>query len=198
MVSGNRWVALLVFFCAVAPAFDASAQKPPAHRRRVAPVLVAVSDPQPPPEPAFLPPPPARPNAQLAPRIETVRERRWGLLSSGLVVFAAGWALDIGVSYGLNHPGAELSLIPLVGPLVQMGDTWGTVPAMKSGNPQIDVPANQRIDEVNHAIQTGAYVVLAVDFALQLAGIGMVTAGAVGHRVQRTYALDGRGVVVRF
>jgi hypothetical protein len=147
----------------------------------------------PPPEPAFIPQPAPPPL-----RVETVRERRWGLLSGGLVLFAAGWALDIGVSYGLNHPGAELSFIPVAGPLVQMGDRWGTIPAVKTGNPQIDVPANQRVDQANQAIQTGAYIVLAVDFALQLAGVAMVTAGAVGHRVPRAYALDGRGLRVAF
>jgi hypothetical protein len=68
---------------------------------------------------------------------------------------------------------------------------------MKSGNPQVDVPANQRIGEVNRAIQTGAYVVLAVDFALQLAGFSMLVAGAAGHRTTRVYA-DARTLTVRF
>ena len=79
-----------------------------------------------------------------------------------------------------------------------MGDRWGTIPPMKSGNPQIDVPANQRIDQANQAIQTGAYVVLAVDFIVQVAGLAMVTAGAVGERVPRAYAFDGRNFRVVF
>jgi hypothetical protein len=78
-----------------------------------------------------------------------------------------------------------------------MGDNWGTVPRMMSGNSQVDVPANQRIDEVNRTIQTGAYVILAVDFAMQLAGLTMVTAGAIGHTTVRTYA-DARGLTIRF
>jgi hypothetical protein len=72
------------------------------------------------------------------------------------------------------------------------------VPPVKSGNRQVDLPANQRLDEVNRAIQTGAYVVLTLDFALQLAGLAMVTAGAVGVRPTRSYALDGRGLRVSF
>jgi hypothetical protein len=168
MIAGNRWVALLTLSTLSTGA---------AARRQALPLI---------PEP------------RLEIHTETVRERRWGLFAGGLVMFAAGWALDIGVSYGLNHPGAEWSLIPLVGPLVQMGDSWGTLPRLSSGNPQVDVPANQRIDEVNHTIQTGAYVILTVDFALQLTGLALVTAGVVGHRVQRSYAFDARGVLVRF
>src|SRR4051812_915886 len=145
MVSGIR---RMVLFYAVASMFDASAQAAP-RKRRSAPVLIAAVEP-PAPDPAFLPAPAPPPL-----RVETIRKRRWGLFSGGLVLFAAGQALDIGVSYGLNHGGAELSLIPLVGPLAQMGDRWGTIPAMKSGNPQIDVPANQRIDQANQAIQAG-------------------------------------------
>ena len=79
-----------------------------------------------------------------------------------------------------------------------MGDTWGTVPPVKTGNPQIDVPANQRIGEVNQTIQTGAYVVLAIDFAIQLTGLSLVAAGVAGHRVQRVYAFDGQSFRVRF
>src|SRR4051812_36465889 len=101
------------------------------------------------------------------------RQRRWALFGGGLALFLAGWALDIGATYGVGHEPTSMSLIPLFGPLVQMGESWAMVPPMKSGNPQIDAQAQPRIDEANRTIQGVAYAVLALDFAMQLAGTTM-------------------------
>jgi hypothetical protein len=132
------------------------------------------------------------------------RERRWGVLGGGIALFAAGYALDIGLSYGLGHDPAATSFIPVIGPLVQMGDSWAMVTPSTTGNAQVDGPANQRIDEVNHTIQQAAYAVLAVDFVLQLAGTTMIVVGAVGapRTLERNVAWSitptGNGVLVKF
>jgi len=109
------------------------------------------------------------------------RERRWSLFGGGLALFLAGWALDIGLSYGLGHNPAAESLIPVVGPLVQMNDSWAMIPAMHSGNAQVDAQAQPRIDDANHTIQQVAYAVLALDFAMQLAGSTMLMFGIIGN-----------------
>jgi hypothetical protein len=109
------------------------------------------------------------------------RERRWSLFGGGLALFLAGWALDIGLSYGLGHSNAAESLIPVVGPLVQMNDSWAMIPPMKSGNAQVDAQAQPRIDDANHTIQQVAYAVLALDFAMQLAGSTMLMFGIIGN-----------------
>ena len=80
------------------------------------------------------------------------RERRWSLFGGGLALFLAGWALDIGLSYGLGHNSAAESLIPVVGPLVQMNESWAMIPAMHSGNAMVDAQAQPRIDDANHTI----------------------------------------------
>jgi hypothetical protein len=181
LVSGNRRVLLLILL--VGALADAAPRR--RHTVRLVPAAAVT------PEPALLPPPPPA-LVQPAPRVETVRERRWGLFGGGLALFVAGYAIDIGVTYGLGHSPSAISLIPLVGPLIQMGDDWSMVPLMNSGNPQIDIPANERIAEANRAIQTGAMVILAVDFALQLAGLTMVAVGAAGRKVERAYASTPR------
>lgn len=109
------------------------------------------------------------------------RERRWSLFGGGLALFLAGWALDIGLSYGLGHNGAAESLIPVVGPLVQMNDNWSMIPPMHSGNAMVDAQAQPRIDDANHTIQQVAYAVLALDFAMQLAGSTMLVVGIIGN-----------------
>jgi hypothetical protein len=158
------------------------------------------------PEPAQLapsqlvtaPPPP--------PSIE--RSRRWGLFAGGLTLFSAGYALDIGLTYGVGHQPSTTSLIPLVGPLIQLADDWSMVPQAQTGNSQIDTQANAQIAQVNHTIQIVAYAVLAVDFAFQLAGLTMAIVGVATHRdVVRPYAsrpartawsFTGNGLAVRF
>lgn len=124
----------------------------------------------------------------LSSSVANARERRWSLFGGGLALFLAGWALDIGLSYGLGHDPAATSLIPLFGPLVQMGDSWAMVPPSKSGNAQVDAMAQPRIDDANHTIQEVAYAVLALDFAMQLAGSTMLMVGVIGnddHRADR-------------
>jgi hypothetical protein len=121
------------------------------------------------------------------------RERRWGLLGGGLALFLSGYALDIGISYGVGHAGAGTSFVPLIGPLIQLRDSWAMVAPASTGNPDVDAQANSRIATVNHAIQGAAYAVLSVDFALQLAGAAMTVIGAVGH-APRHYAAAGKGL----
>jgi hypothetical protein len=113
--------------------------------------------------------------------VANARERRWSLFGGGLALFLAGWALDIGLSYGLGHDPAATSLIPVFGPLVQMGDSWAMVPPSRSGNAQVDAMAQPRIDDANHTIQQVAYAVLALDFAMQLAGSTMLVVGVIGN-----------------
>jgi hypothetical protein len=130
---------------------------------------------------AIAPPAPPPPPADV-----TARERRWGLFAGGTVLFLSGYSLDIGLTYGLGHQPSGTSLVPLVGPLIQMGDTWTVVSPSTSGNPQVDQVANQKIAEVNHAAQTAAYAVLAIDFTMQLAGVTMAIVGLVGKRPDTT------------
>jgi hypothetical protein len=135
--------------------------------------------------------------------VANARERRWSLFGGGLALFLAGWALDIGLSYGLEHERAATSFIPVAGPLVQMGDSWAMVPRAATGNAQIDAQAQPQIDQANHTIQSVAYAVLAVDFAMQLAGSTMMVVGIVGHddvradRFSVTIAPTGNGVRMR-
>jgi hypothetical protein len=129
--------------------------------------------------PDVLAPPPS------PPADVTRRERRWGLFAGGTALFLSGYSLDIGLTYGLGHQPSGTSLVPLVGPLIQMGDTWTVVSPSTSGNSQVDQVANQKIAEVNHAAQTAAYAVLAVDFAMQLAGVTMAIVGLVGKKPER-------------
>ncbi|HXU70786.1 MAG TPA: hypothetical protein VN947_15720 [Polyangia bacterium] len=121
----------------------------------------------------------------LSTSVANARERRWSLFGGGLALLVAGWALDIGLSYGLDHNPAATSLIPVAGPLVQMGDSWAMVPPARTGNAMVDAQAQPRIDDANHTIQQVAYVVLAVDFAMQLAGSTMMVVGLVGHDEHR-------------
>ncbi|MCA1663783.1 MAG: hypothetical protein LC659_05870, partial [Myxococcales bacterium] len=41
--------------------------------------------------------------AMMSTSVVHARERRWSLFGGGLALFLAGWALDIGLSYGLGH-----------------------------------------------------------------------------------------------
>ena len=131
------------------------------------------------------------------------RERRWSLFGGGLALFLAGWALDIGVTYGVGHEPTAMSLIPVFGPLVQMGESWAMVPPAHTGNPQVDAQAQPRIDQANQTIQQVAYAVLALDFAMQLAGSTMLVVGVIGHddhkadRLSFSFAPTGNGVRMR-
>jgi hypothetical protein len=198
MVSGNRRVLLALLLVAAV----AGAKR---HHRKTTTLALAPTPPRAAapvepdePSPTAAAPEPVVMQTPPPPRVDGVRERRWGLFGGGLAVFVAGWAIDVGATYGMGHDPAAMSFVPLVGPLIQMSQNWGTVPRMTSGNPQIDMPAHQRIDQVNQAIQTGAYVILAVDFALQLAGVSMTIAGGAGQKVERRYALSPTGLRVTF
>ena len=134
------------------------------------------------------------------------RERRWSLFGGGLALLLAGWALDVGLSYGLGHQPAAESLIPVVGPLVQMGDSWAMIAPSRSGNAQVDAMAQPRIDAANQTIQQVAYAVLALDCAMQLAGSTMLVVGVIGnddHKADRVSVSiaplsNGMRVRVRF
>jgi hypothetical protein len=117
----------------------------------------------------------------LSTSVANARERRWGLFGGGLALFLVGYALDLGLTYGVGHSPAGEAFIPVVGPLVQMGDSWAMVPRAATGNAQADAQAQPQIDGANHTIQSVAYAVLAVDFALQLAGATMATVGIIGR-----------------
>jgi hypothetical protein len=144
--------------------------------------------------------------------VRVTQERRWGLFSAGLVVFTAAWAADLGASYALDNPDAAHALIPIVGPLVQMSDNWGIKPPAPTGNPQIDTMVKTRAAEVNDSIQTAAYVVLGIDFALQTTGLVMAIVGAASKRTTLQYEkspppmgvsvvrwqLTGNGVLLHF
>jgi len=141
-----------------------------------------------PPEPGVVTPSPPPPNLRLTDSPpQPAPQRRWGQLAGGLVLFVAGWGADLGLSYGLGAAVQRpwLSAIPLVGPLVQMGESWSVVTPSQTGNAQVDAEANARIAEINRAAQTAAYVVLAVDFGLQLAGLAMAIAGSIPPRRAR-------------
>ncbi len=138
--------------------------------------------------------------------VAQARQRRWSLFGGGLALFLAGWALDIGATYGSGHEPGATSLIPLVGPLVQMGESWAMVPPAHTGNAQVDAQAQPQIDAANHTIQQVAYAVLALDFAMQLAGATMVVVGVIGndeHKADRVSVSiaplsNGMRVRVRF
>jgi hypothetical protein len=155
-------------------------------RRTAAPTALAPAA----PEPSLavpVDPTPAAPGLRFdtpPPPVEH-KTRRWGLFAGGATLFVLGYGADIGLSYGLGLDHAALSLIPVFGPLAQMGTSYHVVAPAATGNPQIDVPANQRIDQVNHAVQTAAYVVLGFDCALQLAGTIMMIVGALPQRHAR-------------
>ena len=142
----------------------------------------------------------------LSTSVVEARERRWSLFGGGLALFLAGWALDIGVTYGVGHEPTGTSLIPIAGPLVQMSQSWAMVPPMHSGNAQIDAQAQPRIDEANRTIQGVAYAVLALDCAMQLAGTTMFVVGVIGndeHKADRVSVSiaplsNGMRVRVRF
>src|SRR5438105_3180486 len=84
------------------------------------------------PQPAVIEPTPLAQPLPPPPRRDG-RERRWGIFGGGVALFAAGYALDIGLSYGLGHDPAGTSLIPVIGPLVQMGDSWAMVKPSQTG-----------------------------------------------------------------
>ena len=119
--------------------------------------------------------------AMLSTSVANARERRGSLFGGGLALLLAGWATDVGLSYGLGHEPASTSLIPVAGPLVQMRESWAMIAPARTGNAQVDAAAQPRIDAANRTIQQVAYAALALDFAMQLAGSTMLVVGVIGH-----------------
>jgi hypothetical protein len=136
--------------------------------------------------------------------IET-HPRRYGLMAGGLTLFAIGYVADAGVTYGVHHDPAGVSLIPLIGPLIQCGESFGYHgPMVATGNAQIDAQMNAQIHQASDLIAAVTYVGLAVDFAAQLAGLTMAIIGvSTRHtelRVSRTtrLAFNAHGVGLSF
>src|SRR5690242_13154321 len=118
MVSGNRRIVFTLLLVAAV----AGAKR---HHRKTTLALVPTSVEPDEPTPTATPraPEPVMMEAPPPPRVDGVRERRWGLLGGGLAMFVAGWAIDIGATYGMDHQPAALSFVPLVGPLIQMNQS---------------------------------------------------------------------------
>jgi hypothetical protein len=124
---------------------------------------------------------------------QTVRysqQRRWGLFAAGLVLFLVGYGADIGLTYGFGHTPSYTSLIPIVGPFIQMGQSYGLDgPPINSGDPEYDRKITNQIDSGNSVIRSLVYAGLAVDAVLQLGGATMAILGATLKRPVRTYAV---------
>ncbi len=146
----------------------------------------------------------APPDAGQQEIVET-HSRRYGLMSGGLVMFSLAYVADAGVTYGFHHDPSGISLIPLLGPLIQCGDKYGYQgPAVTTGNAAIDKQMNDQIAQASTLISTVTYVGLVLDFAAQAAGITMAIVGAATHRTElragrkRQLAFTGRGLGVQF
>jgi len=143
-----------------------------------------------------------RPSPEWMPRAQRDADqppRRWGVFAAGVTVWAAGYAADVGVSYGLHHANAARSLIPVVGPLVQLGDTYtiANAKSVQTGNPTIDQQSSAMIAQGNQAYQALVYTGLVVDAAVQIAGVVTAIAGAATHtrRPARLMSSSGRAAL---
>jgi hypothetical protein len=145
--------------------------------------LVAVLETEPPP-PANVAPPAVPLIAPPAPAVEYERPpRRWGMFGGGVALWAAAYAADVGVTFGFHHDPGTVALVPLVGPLIQLGDKYGYQgPLPMTGNATLDAQMAQQIAQANTLIQTVTYVGLALDFAGQLTGITLALVGALSHQ----------------
>jgi hypothetical protein len=125
--------------------------------------------------------------------------RRWGVFTAGVSMWAAGYAAVVGVSYGLHHENAARSLIPVVGPLILIGDkyTVASTKALQTGDPTIDQQSSAMISDANQAYAAVIYTGLAFDAALQIAGVITAIVGAATHkhRPVRLISADGRSAL---
>ena len=126
-------------------------------------------------------PSPARPTVDVV----EAHPRRYGLMAGGLTLFAAGWVADIGVTFGTHHDTPNASLIPLVGPLIQCGESYGYHgPMVATGNAQFDQQQNAQIKSASDLIAGLTYAGLAIDFAAQLTGLTLAIVGAATHKTE--------------
>jgi len=111
------------------------------------------------------------------------RPRRWGMFGAGLTLFAVGYAADAGLTYGMNHASPGTSLIPIAGPLLQIGQKYSVVstPAT-TGDASVDAMTKSAADDANHVAKALVTTGLVIDFAMQLAGVAMAIAGPLSHR----------------
>ena len=161
--------------------------------------LATAGEPEIPAAPSTAAPPPGALLMPTPPATLHVPERggrRWGVFGAGAALFAVGYALDAGMTYGTGHRPSSTSLIPLAGPLLQLKDSYSIVSLPPStGSPQLDAQADAAANRVNHAVQIAVTVGLVVDFALQLTGLAMAVAGPLCHRgvERRRVALGATG-----
>lgn len=125
--------------------------------------------------------------------------RRWGLFGGGLALFSLAYAADAGATYGLGRDSASTSLIPFVGPLMQLSQPYTVVTAPTTGSPSIDAQTSDAANTVNKTVQIVAQVGLVLDFVLQVSGAVMAVAGPLTRKkVNRVLAQSGGGLAVRF
>jgi hypothetical protein len=124
-----------------------------------------------------------RPSPELTVTADAPAARRWGVFAAGTTLFAAGWAADVGVTYGMGHENPGWSLIPVIGPFIQLGDSYRLADpnAIKTGNPSIDQQSSAMVNAGNQAYQSLVYTGLVLDAALQIAGVATAIAGALTH-----------------
>jgi hypothetical protein len=127
-----------------------------------------------------------------------LKRPRVSLLTSGLVLFAAGWTADIGFTYGYAHEPAWTSLIPFAGPFIQLTEKYGLDgPPVDTGSSDADARAQKTIDNANSTIRGLAFTGAIVCAVAQLTGLGLTIAGAATRRKVMRY-VDASGVRVLF
>jgi hypothetical protein len=121
-------------------------------------------------------------------------------MGGGLAMFAAAYVADVSVTYGFHHEPSGISLIPLIGPLIQCGDKYGYQgPMPMTGNTALDKQMADQIGQANTLIQSVTYVGLALDFVGQAVGLTLAIVGATTHRREWSrISPTGNGFAVRF